>query len=110
MRAEYCGINIVQFTFTAFHDGNVLEQAQAYTTMTELRAMMEELEASYREKSCCPSCGTLTYGEGTCTDCLRYEESKQALYAEILCMHGVPLDEHCHECQDDWQRVAPYTS
>jgi hypothetical protein len=100
MHAEYNGGNMVRLT-VEFHDGNTLEQANVTVTMTELRAMMDELEASYREKSCCPSCGTLTYGEGMCDDCKRYEESKQGFYSGINCYHGVPLHEFCYQCDDD---------
>ena len=103
MNAEYQGGNIVRLTATAHHDGNTLEQANMYVTMTELRAMMDELERSYRSQSCCPSCGTLTLDGSVCADCLRYEESAQDINV-IRCYHGVPLDEFCYECHDDTHR------
>ena len=101
MHGTYLGGNIVRLNATVEHDGKTLTQAKITVTMTQLRELMDELEAAYKEQSCCPSCGTLTYGEGTCADCRRYEESKQALHDRVKCYHGVSLSEFCYQCDDD---------
>lgn len=107
MNAQYHGGNLVTI------DG--LNYERVYVTMTELREMMDDLEAQYRAHSCCPSCGTLTHDGRTCDDCKRYEATRDCcehgvpisegycMYCHakdigILCAHGVELDIYCAAC------------
>ena len=75
----YKGGNVVELIATRAYSAIGDELGHVTTilaTMTELRELMDHLEAQYREQSCCPSCGTLTLDGSTCADCLRYAESK----------------------------------
>ena len=79
--------------------GDELGHVAIMATMTELREMMDRLEAQYREQSCCPSCGSPTLDGSTCADCLRYAESK----------YDGPCDcGYCIECNGRAQLNAIY--
>lgn len=100
----YKGGNVAEIIATrAFSAcGDELGYTTILATMTELRELMDKLEAEYKAKSCCPSCGTLTLDGRTCADCLRYAESKYT----GPCDCGVCME--CVQCGIDNNAEAVY--